>query len=89
MYGPKVRWLSNQSRQPELAFRNSHEASRRNGVVGSMGRNMPNVANPTQIKAMMFKMIFIFLFLTEVQICFWGLRVLELLISLRGLFCFF
>ena len=74
--------------QPELAFRNSHEASRRNGVVGSTGRNMPNVANPTQIKAMMFKMIFIFLFLTEVQICFLGLRVLELLISLRGLFCF-
>ena len=57
--------------------------------MGSTGRNMPNVANPTQIKAMMFKMIFIFLFLTEVQICFWGLRVLELLISLRGLFCFF
>ena len=75
--------------QPELAFRNSHEASRRNGVVGSTGRNIPREASPTHVKAMMFKMIFIFLFLTEVQICFWELRVLELLISLRGLFCFF
>ena len=64
MYGPKVRWLSNQSRQPELAFRNSHEASRRNGVVGSTGRNMPREASPTHVKANMFKMIFIFLFLT-------------------------
>ena len=46
-------------RQWELAFRNSHEASRRNGVVGSTGRNIPNVANPTQIKAMMLRRSFI------------------------------
>ena len=58
-----MRWLSNQSRQPELALRNSHEASRRNGVVGSTGRNMPSEASPTHVKANMFKMIFIFLFL--------------------------
>ena len=57
--------------------------------MGSTGRNIPREASPTHVKANMFKMIFIFLFLTEVQICFLGLRVLELLISLRGLFCFF
>ena len=50
-------------RQWELALRNSQEASRRNGVVGRTGRNMPIVASPTQMKAIIFKMIFIFLFL--------------------------
>ena len=59
MYGPYILWLSSQSRQPELAFRNSHEASKRNGVVGSTGRNIPSEASPIQVKAMMFKMIFI------------------------------
>ena len=64
MYGPNTLWLSSQSRQPELAFRNSQEARSRNGVVGSTGRNIPREASPTHVKAMMFKMIFIFLFLT-------------------------
>ena len=50
-------------RQWELALRNSQEASRRNGVVGSTGRNMPSVASPTHRNAIIFKMIFIFLFL--------------------------
>ena len=50
-------------RQWELALRNSQEASRRNGVVGSTGRNMPSVASPMHRNAIIFKMIFIFLFL--------------------------
>ena len=31
--------------------------------MGSTGRNMPREASPTHVKAMIFKMIFIFLFL--------------------------
>jgi hypothetical protein len=57
--------------------------------VGSTGRNMPREASPTQVKAMMFKMIFIFLFFNISTNLLLGLKVLELLISLRGLFCFF
>ena len=47
-------------RQWELALRNSQEASRRNGVVGSTGRNMPKVASPTHRNAIVFRIIFIF-----------------------------
>ena len=58
MYGPKMRWLRSHVRQCELALRNSHEASKRNGVVGSTGRNMPKVASPTQMNAMILRRSF-------------------------------
>ena len=60
MYGPKMRCWSSHVRQWELALRNSQEASRRNGVVGNTGRNMPKVASPTHRNAIVFRIIFIF-----------------------------
>lgn len=52
-----------QSRQPELAFRNSHDASNKNGVVGKTGKNIPNEPNPMHINANMFNKNFLFFFI--------------------------
>lgn len=57
MYGPSVGWLSSQLCSFGELCAKSHAESSRNGVVGSMGKNMPISPSVRLMKAMRMSVV--------------------------------
>ena len=59
MYSPKSLWLSNHAYSDGEAFNHAAAESSRNGVVGSIGRNMPIIPKASEMQPIMIKNILI------------------------------